>query len=194
MSELIHYETPDTGPQLVAAFGVLNTRCTALWRQFSAREFFAPPAGGGWSPAQNVEHLIKTTSPVTRALGMPRFVLRLMFGKARIPSRTFAEVRAAYRALLADGAQAGPYTPPNRVDVPEPDGARERMLEQWQRVLPRLGEAIGGWDENALDYYRLPHPLLGKLTVREMLYFTLYHVGHHAEVVAMRRSQSHGSS
>jgi hypothetical protein len=25
----------------------------------------------------------------------------------------------------------------------------------------------------------LPHPLLGKLTIREMLYFTVYHGEHH---------------
>ena len=94
------------------------------------REFFEPPADGGWSAAQNVEHLIKTTSPVIRALNMPRFVLRLLFGKARIPSRTFVEVREAYRAVLAAGDQAGSYTPPNRIDVHDPGCARERFLEQ----------------------------------------------------------------
>jgi hypothetical protein len=193
MSEMIRYDTPDTGPQLVAAFSVLNEQCTELWRQCSVREFFEPPTGGGWSTAQNVEHLIKTTSPVTKALAMPRFLLRLLFGKARIPSRTFMEVRAAYRVVLAEGAQAGPYTP-NRVDVDDPGVARQRLLERWQPVLPRLTEALGHWDEGSLDYYRLPHPLLGKLTVREMLHFTLYHVGHHADVVATRRARSQGAS
>jgi hypothetical protein len=32
----------------------------------------------------------------------------------------------------------------------------------------------------------LPHPLLGKLTVREMLFFTLYHQRHHVAVVERR--------
>jgi hypothetical protein len=35
------------------------------------------------------------------------------------------------------------------------------------------------WSEDDLDNHRLPHPLLGKLTVREMLFFTLYHIQHH---------------
>jgi len=37
--------------------------------------------------------------------------------------------------------------------------------------------------ETALDLYILPHPLLGKITLREMLYFTAYHVYHHQTIV-----------
>ena len=36
------------------------------------------------------------------------------------------------------------------------------------------------WQENDLDRYQLPHPLLGKLTIREMLYFAIYHNLRHA--------------
>jgi hypothetical protein len=187
MSDLIHYETPDTGPQIAASLVALNAQCNSLWRQFSDSEFFAQPSDGGWSPAQNVVHLIKSTSPITRALGMPRFVLRLLFGKARIPSRTFTEVRAAYRAVLASGGQAGSYGPPQPASIGGSESVRKTLLERWESTVPQLSDAMGRWDEEPLDYYRLPHPLLGKLTVREMLYFTLYHVGHHAEIVAARR-------
>ena len=34
-----------------------------------------------------------------------------------------------------------------------------------------LDAAIAGWKESALDRARLPHPLLGPITVREMLEF-----------------------
>jgi hypothetical protein len=194
MTELIHHDTPDTRSQIVAAYGVLHNQTSALWQQFSESDFFVAPIDGGWSPAENVEHLLKTTPPVTRALNMPRFVLRLLFGRARIPSRTFVEVRAAYRAVLADGGQAGSYGPKPRAAIDDPVGTRQRLLNRWQTVLPQLAETIGGWDEESLDHYRLPHPLLGKLTVREMLYFTLYHVGHHAEIVAARRLKSQPAS
>ena len=33
--------------------------------------------------------------------------------------------------------------------------------------------------EKDIDTYRAPHPLIGKLTVRELVYFSIYHVGHH---------------
>jgi hypothetical protein len=35
------------------------------------------------------------------------------------------------------------------------------------------------WSEAELDRYTLPHPLLGDLTMREMLCFTLYHNQRH---------------
>ena len=37
--------------------------------------------------------------------------------------------------------------------------------------------------ENILDEYQIPHPLLGLLTVREFLYFTHYHEGHHTQTM-----------
>ena len=38
-----------------------------------------------------------------------------------------------------------------------------------------------------LDRYRLPHPLIGKLTLRELLLWTLYHNAHHVQRIAERR-------
>ena len=42
------------------------------------------------------------------------------------------------------------------------------------------------WSEKKLDRYQAPHPALGKLTIREMLYFTIFHNVHHARLVAER--------
>ena len=44
-------------------------------------------------------------------------------------------------------------------------------------------ERLGNWSEKDLDKYKLPHPLLGKLTVREMLFFTIYHNEHHLKAM-----------
>ena len=53
----------------------------------------------------------------------------------------------------------------------------------WQKKLSalinKLNKKIDSFDEKDLDRYILPHPLLGKLTIREMLFFTVYHVQHH---------------
>jgi hypothetical protein len=47
------------------------------------------------------------------------------------------------------------------------------------RLLRKLESKISRYPEKKLDSLILPHPLLGKLTLREMLYFTNYHVIHH---------------
>ena len=40
-------------------------------------------------------------------------------------------------------------------------------------------QLVHKWSEDDLDLYVIPHPLMGKLTFREILYFTIYHVKHH---------------
>lgn len=42
------------------------------------------------------------------------------------------------------------------------------------------------WSETQLDSYLLPHPVLGRVTVREMLMFTLFHFDHHRDTVSSR--------
>lgn len=62
-----------------------------------------------------------------------------------------------------------------------------RLMAAHAEAVDRFAAAIGDWPERALDRYRLPHPLLGKLTVREMAQFTLLHNVHHVAVAERRR-------
>lgn len=54
------------------------------------------------------------------------------------------------------------------------------------KTFENLMSATGRWREWQLDRLRLPHPALGNLTVREMLFFTIYHHAHHVENVVRR--------
>jgi hypothetical protein len=66
-------------------------------------------------------------------------------------------------------------------------------MAERETVAAELYGAVEGWSERALDRFRLPHPALGQLTVREMLHFTLYHNLHHVENVAARLGWWEGS-
>lgn len=68
----------------------------------------------------------------------------------------------------------------------DPDVARARIMDLHASSVATLCAAITRWPEPALDAHRLPHPLIGRLTVREMLLFTLYHNRHHLENVQRR--------
>ena len=57
-------------------------------------------------------------------------------------------------------------------------------MEKLRRVIEKLSKQIDHYSEQDLDKYILPHPLLGKLTMREMMYFTIYHVQHHQRLIA----------
>jgi hypothetical protein len=187
MAGLVHVDVPRSREQLLSAFARVHAQATDVWEQCPAARFFAPAADGGWSPARNVTHLVDSLSAVTRALRLPRLVPRLLFGVARQPSRSFEEVVLTYRNALAGGAGAGRYTPVEVSAGIDPVATRAKLLARWHAALPALSAAIVRWDDAALDRIRLPHPILGKLTVREMLYFSLYHLAHHANVVAERQ-------
>jgi hypothetical protein len=168
--------------EILSALDRIQAEGAAYWSAFPAEEFFAK-IGEAWSPADNVRHLAKSIRPVTKALRMPRLVLRVMFGRAPRASSTYDVLRERYLAKLAAGAEAGRFSPSQRVVTD-----RAQVLSELEQANRELRAAIARWPDAALDRLQMPHPAMGKLTVREMLFFTLYHQLHHIEVVKRRRA------
>jgi DinB superfamily len=131
---------------------------------------------GKWTPGQQLEHILRSVSPVSLAFSLPGFLLRIFFGKANRPSRSYEELVAKYHAALSKGGRAS-----GRFEVknPVPIQNRNSLITALKRTVLQLSRLSTAKSEAALDNYILPHPLLGKLTLREMLYFTAYHVQHH---------------
>jgi hypothetical protein len=164
------------------------------WQRLSLGDFFAPLADGAWSPADHVRHLTKSVRPVTDALRLPRLLPRLLFGKATRASRSFAQLRSEYRAALAAGGNAGRFAPRPLPESERNRDSRTRLMRWHEEANDKLEDSLLRWSEEAADSHRLPHPLLGKLTVREMLFFTLYHNVHHVHAVERRRRSKLGRS
>ncbi len=138
---------------------------------------FAPQ--NKWTAGQQTEHIIKSVVPVANALAMPLTMLAEMFGQANRPSKSYDELVAKYLSKLAEGGVApSTFVPENQVFAD-----REKLTQKLSSVVANLCEKVAGFSESDLDSYVLPHPLLGKLTLREMLYFTSYHVLHHQELI-----------
>jgi hypothetical protein len=150
-------------------------------------EFFAAQADR-WSPAVHIRHLARSTRPLAQALALPRWAIRLRFGRATAPSRTFDALVHDYRAALAAGGQAPPaFVPRPATHTPSHD-ERVAILRSWDASVRQLERNATRWNERELDQLRLPHPLLGLLTVREMLLFTVYHTAHHLRLIESRRA------
>jgi hypothetical protein len=139
---------------------------------------FTTSTNGKWTPGQQLLHIYVSMAAVTQALGLPKILPRLLFGKANRPLRDYDGVVAAYHAKLGAGGKAS-----GKYDVKPVDANQQQALKsKMQHKVQKLTDSINTFSEEQLDTLMLPHPLLGKMTIREMLYFTLYHVQHHHEV------------
>lgn len=176
---------PASGPEFADALGALLASGNAYLATVPDAAFFAPQ-GSAWSPAGHVRHLQASSAPLALALKLPRWVLSLRFGRGSGHSRSFAEMREAYLATLSSGGQAGRFAPAAEPFPADPRARRNEILNAWAAVTVELQGVIRRWPEPAFDSHRLPHPLLGLLTVREMLAFTVYHTAHHLRRVAER--------
>ncbi|MFM7859446.1 MAG: DinB family protein [Flammeovirgaceae bacterium] len=128
---------------------------------------------GKWNAAELLDHIVKSVKPVHFAFALPLFLLQLMFGRTNRPSRSYEELVAKYQLKLQAGGKA-----PKRF-CPGANIAITKQAHILQKIIAQLCARIDTLTENQLDLYILPHPLLGKITLREMLYFTIYHVEHH---------------
>jgi hypothetical protein len=137
------------------------------------RYAYAPP--GKWNAGAQLDHLIRSVRPLVLAYRLPVWLPGLLFGPSKNGSAAFADIARRYEAQLKAGAKAtGAYIPKG---IPFAD--RQRGLEALLEAAERVAGMIRRMPEATLDRYRLPHPLIGKLSYREMAYFTIHHVGHH---------------
>jgi hypothetical protein len=178
---------PPSKDEILRAIDDVEAEVAAFFGGLSETEL-VHREGDAWTPAEHLAHLATSVSAVARGLGMPRLLLRLRFGRAWAPSRSYSELRRDYQERLAAGGRAsGAFVPPREDPGPaEVAPLRAALLARWGRVNGRLRAALAPWSERQLDRIRLPHPLLGELTTREMLFFTLYHGRHHVESAARR--------
>lgn len=177
---------PSSKGQIVKALSQTRQEICGYFAELPLEVFFAGSTEK-WSPGHHLEHLRLSNKPVATALGAPKLLLRIVaVGKKAHPSRGFPEIVQTYRQALKAGAQAtGRYVPGLEADPSEQ--GRHKIVQGFAKAAEGVELVLAGWSEEALDEYSLPHPVLGQLRVREMLFFTLYHNRHHLEGVRSRQ-------
>jgi len=132
--------------------------------------------GEKWTAGQEIKHIISSVKKLSKALLLPKFIIKKKFGVANRPSRTFdAQVEKYTKGLEKLG---GTY----RVELdPVLYSERDHLIERLEKSVALLCSRSKKYSEENLDHYILPHPLMGKMTIRELLYFTAHHVLHHKE-------------
>lgn len=158
---------------------VENAEKLYAWVEAQSLSAFEKGPEGKWTTGQHLEHLIRSVVPLNQAFLLPNVVYRLLFGKPNRPPRDYEGLVSRYKEKLSKGGQAsGRYIPPV-IPVSEKHALLNRFLKEYKLLARKTLR----WQDSKLDHYLLPHPLLGKVTVREMLFFTTYHLQHHLEIL-----------
>jgi len=162
-----------------------HSRFSKLINSLSDSDFLRS-TNGKWTPGQQLEHIVKSVRPVNLAFGLPGFLLRIAFGKANRASKSYEALVEKYHAKLAAGGKSSAPFIPKAVTVAD----REKLSKKLHALINSLIGRADSISEDQLDALLLPHPLLGKLTLREMLYFTIYHAEHH-EKQTLKNLENH---
>lgn len=143
-----------------------------------AEDEFLSRKNDKWTAGQQLEHIFLSVKPVSQILSFPNFILKLIWGQANRKSKGYEDLVKKYLLKLENGGRAMGRFIPKAVSIEK----GLRLKGDLKNEVDKLAGKLDKLTEDDLDKYILPHPLLGKLTIREMLYFTIYHVRHHEEL------------
>jgi hypothetical protein len=170
--------------EIKAGFTSKWEEITSLVNNASQEQFVAKINPNVWSIAEEFDHVIKVASAVSNALKVSPFILKWKFGKPNRSIRSYDEMLAKFtNALVSVGGKA--KAPAKFKSEEDKLLNKEEMFNHWSSTLAKFDQRVQKWSDKNLDKVLLPHPLLGKMMVREMLYFTHIHTKHH--VVSLKR-------
>jgi uncharacterized damage-inducible protein DinB len=160
---------------------VLNEEIYSFLGQLSLAEQ-SENIEGKWSISQNMDHLCKVLVPVNKALSKPKFLLRFAFGKPNREGRDYDALVKRYHEK-----SQGPAKAPEVYSAKESKHLNsEVLLEDYKALIQKFLRIVDRkWTEKQLDSYLLVHPLLGKITIRELLYFVHFHTDHHFTAIKL---------
>jgi hypothetical protein len=169
--------------ELIEQFTIAKNDILDFYTAIPETIFFSKPEMG-WSPLENIKHLNTATSVVALFIRKELNFLLLIFGRGS-SKKSIPEIIKNYNDKLNSGSGAGVFSPlfaTNNIDSEKKLSEIHSLVESIQNLI----NVLPSWTEEELDGANIVHPILGILTVREMLYFSLYHLYHHTSKLQLR--------
>ena len=109
----------------------------------------------------------------------PKTSIASNFGLAERKSKNYETITKVFKNTFENGVKSTEdFIPKINLDTNITE-----LVNQGKDALSIFISNLQNWSEEELEIYNCPHPVLGKITVREILYFTVYHVQHHHETI-----------
>ncbi|MBC3847781.1 DinB family protein [Winogradskyella echinorum] len=151
------------------------------WLEQQPKESWTQGPEGKWTQGQQALHLLQSVKPLNDALSMPKFLLRFKFGKANRPVRDYDAIVKRYQERLLD-AKGKTFKGSQNMKVPTL-ADKHYILNRLQTESKKLQYKTKKISDTNLDTVILPHPLMGKMPVREIIMWTAHHVEHHTKIL-----------
>ncbi len=145
-------------------------------KELSDEYFEHPKVEGKWSGGQQLEHLILTNSAILRGFSAPKERLLEKFGTFSRQEMTLNILTEKYtKAAKKIQVKAPPNLIPAIITLPDKSG----KIAEFQKCLQDFINVLNNWTETELSKYQLLHPLIGPMSMREMILFIIFHNRHH---------------
>jgi uncharacterized damage-inducible protein DinB len=136
---------------------------------------------GKWTTGQHILHLLQSIKPLNTALSLPKFVLKYKFGTSNRSVRDYEAISKRYLERL-ENAKGITYKGSQNMKIPKLKD-KAYIINRLNTECKKLQYKTKKWKDSELDNLILPHPLLGKMPVREIIMWTAYHVEHHTKTL-----------
>ncbi|NRA93372.1 MAG: DinB family protein, partial [Psychroserpens sp.] len=122
---------------------------------------------GKWTTGQHALHILQSLVPLNNALSLPKLIIRVKFGKVNREIRDYDTVVNRYhdRLKASEGITFGPS---QNMKVP-PISEKQYFLDRIQVEGKKLQYKTRKLSDKVLDTLILPHPLMGKMPIREII-------------------------
>lgn len=141
-----------------------------------------------WSVAENLEHLSLTMNKGWLSLFTPKIILKWKFGKPERPSYSYEELVQLYYQKLEAGYETEKRFVPL---ITEEKDAKQRLIARFEQIANKyLDQLRYYWEDETMDQFQVPNALFGFVTIRELLYFNLFHNTHHYKTIRNRKNEA----
>lgn len=144
--------------------------------------FVYRPSPEKWTAGQHALHLLKSAAALEKVLRINKWFLWYKFGKNNRQERDYIGLQKRYKQKLEKASPsflANNDFSPDEVTVED----KEIILNKLEQKRERIIKNMSRWNESQLSTFVAPHPALGKMTIRELIYFIAFHNDHHVDVL-----------
>lgn len=134
-----------------------------------------------WTTSQHILHLVNSLQLLNNALSYPKFILKYKFGTCNREPRDYETVARKYQEKLNTNKDRAKKF---NASLKKPTlKEKERLVTKYQIQQKKLQYKTKKISDKNLDTLVIPHPLMGKMTIREIIMWTAYHTEHHTETL-----------